>query len=165
MSFAGKVWKVLVGIKDGMVLIFMLLFFIALFSILTMRPNPGQVRDGALLIQLDGYVVEERTAIDPIETLLSGEAPVSEYQARDIVRMLDAAASDDSVKAVVFDLSGLFGGGQRGALRIVVRRPRLRIGEDHAAILQRAMAEHLLVLLVVLRIDPRFAVALFGEQV
>ncbi|MEM6475757.1 MAG: signal peptide peptidase SppA [Pseudomonadota bacterium] len=112
MSFAGKVWKVLVGIKDGMVLIFMLLFFIALFSILTMRPNPGQVRDGALLIQLDGYVVEEASVIDPIETLLSGEVPVGEYQARDIVRALDAAAGDERVKAVVFDLSGFIGGGQ-----------------------------------------------------
>ena len=27
MSFAGKVWRLLVGIKDGMVLIFMLMFF------------------------------------------------------------------------------------------------------------------------------------------
>mgnify|MGYP006195412263 CR=1 FL=1 len=35
MNFVGKVWKVLVGIKDGLVLIFMLLFFMVLFSALT----------------------------------------------------------------------------------------------------------------------------------
>ena len=69
MSFVGKVWKILVGIKDGLVLLFMLLFFVTLFAILSARPNPGQVRDGALLIDLDGVVVEEKSALDPIEAL------------------------------------------------------------------------------------------------
>jgi protease-4 len=112
MSFVGKVWKVLVGIKDGLVLLFMLLFFIALFGLLASRPSPGQVRDGALLIELNGFVVEERSEIDPFATLLSGEAPVEEYQVRDLVRALDAAATDDRVKAVVFDLTSFAGGGQ-----------------------------------------------------
>jgi protease IV len=75
MSFVGKVWKILVGIKDGMVLLFMLLFFVALFGILSARPSPGQVRDGALLIDLGGFVVEEKSAVDPITTLISGTAP------------------------------------------------------------------------------------------
>ena len=35
MQFAGKVWRLLVGIKDGLVLLFMLLFFSALFAVLT----------------------------------------------------------------------------------------------------------------------------------
>jgi len=112
MNFVGKVWKILVGIKDGLVLLFMLLFFVALFAILSARPNPGQVREGALLIDLDGILVEEKSVLDPIETLLSGTAPVGEYRARDIVRALDAAASDDRIKAVVFDLTTFLGGGQ-----------------------------------------------------
>lgn len=112
MSFVGKVWKVLVGIKDGLVLLFMLLFFVALFGILSARPNPGKVRDGALLIELDGTVVEEKSLVDPISALLSGTAPVQEYRARDIIRALDAAATDDRVKAVVFDLTTFLGGGQ-----------------------------------------------------
>lgn len=112
MGFAGKVWKLLVGIKDGLVLIFMLLFFLALFMILSARPSPGQVRDGALLLDLDGYVVEEKSPIDPFQSFLSGEAPVAEYQARDLVRAIDAAASDDRIKAVVLDLSSFLGGGQ-----------------------------------------------------
>lgn len=112
MSFVGKVWKVLVGIKDALVLMFMLLFFVALFGILSARPSPGQVRDGALLIELSGVVVEEKSAIDPIAALLSGSAPIEEYRARDLVRALDAAASDDRIKAVVFDLTTFLGGGQ-----------------------------------------------------
>lgn len=112
MSFVGKVWKVLVGIKDGLVLLFMLLFFIGLFGILSARPGPGQVRDGALLIKLGGVVVEEKSPIDPIAALLSGSAPLEEYRSRDIIRALDAAATDDRIKAVVFDLTTFLGGGQ-----------------------------------------------------
>lgn len=112
MSFAGKVWRLLVGIKDGLSLIFLLLFFSLLFAVLSARPNPAQVREGALLIELDGYVVEERSQIDPIEALLSREAPVGEYQARDLVHALDAAAKDKRIKAVALDLSRFLGGGQ-----------------------------------------------------
>jgi len=112
MSFVGKIWKVLVGIKDGLVLVFMLLFFFALFAILSASPNPGQVREGALYIDLAGFVVEERSPVNPITAIISGEAPVREYQARDLVRALDAAAGDDRIKAVVFDLTMFAGGGQ-----------------------------------------------------
>ncbi len=112
MHFAGKVWRLLVGIKDGMVLLFMLLFFGLIFAVLTARPSPAQVRDGALLIELDGSIVEERSHIDPLQALLAAEAPAGEYQARDLVRALDAAAKDERIRAVVFDLDRFLGGGQ-----------------------------------------------------
>ncbi|MFN2098709.1 signal peptide peptidase SppA [Altererythrobacter sp. MF3-039] len=111
MSFAGKVWRLLVGIKDGLALVFLLLFFFAIYAVLSARPNAAEVREGALLLNLDGYLVEERAAIDPIQALILGQAPVNEYQARDLVRAIDAAATDDRIKAVVLDLSGFLGGG------------------------------------------------------
>ena len=112
MRFAGKVWRLLVGVKDGLVLLFMLLFFGMLFVILTTRPSPAQVREGALLLEIDGVVVEERSRIDPLQALLSSQAPVGEYQARDIVRALDAAAGDERIDAVVLDLERFLGAGQ-----------------------------------------------------
>ena len=112
MRFAGRVWRLLVGIKDGLVLVFMLVFFGALFAVLTARPSPAEVRGGALVLNLDGYVVEERQPVDPIRAFVTGEAPVGEYQARDLVRALDAAASDGRIKAVVLDLDRFLGGGQ-----------------------------------------------------
>ncbi len=112
MSFARKVWHLLVAIKDGLSLVFLLLFFGLLYMVLTARPNPSQVRDGALLLDLDGVVVEEKSVIDPISVLLSREAPVGEYQVRDLVRAINAAATDDRIKAVVLDLSRFTGGGQ-----------------------------------------------------
>ncbi|ANU08680.1 signal peptide peptidase SppA [Paraurantiacibacter namhicola] len=112
MSFARKVWHLLVAIKDGLALIFLLLFFALLFAILTNRPNPAAVRDGALLMELDGFVVEEAAAIDPLESLLSGAAPVRQYEARDIVTAIDAAAADERINSLALDLSTFSGGGQ-----------------------------------------------------
>jgi protease IV len=111
MIFARKVWHLLVAVKDGMVLLFMLLFFLLLYAALTSRPGVGQVREGALLIKLDGAVVEEPATVDPLELLLSQQAPVKEYRARDLARSIRAAAKDDRIKAVVLDLSRFVGGG------------------------------------------------------
>ncbi len=112
MAFAGKVWKLLVGIKDGLSLIFLLLFFSLLFGVLTARPSPAEVREGALLLELGGVIVEERSEIDPFQTLISGQQPISEYQVRDVVHAIDKAATDDRITAVVLDLSAFTGGGQ-----------------------------------------------------
>ena len=112
MGFAGKVWRLLVGIKDGLVLLFMLLFFMALYAILTARPSPAEVRDGALLLSLDGFIVEEKAVVDPLSLLLSGQQPIGEYAARDLVHALDQAATDDRINSVVLDLSSFLGAGQ-----------------------------------------------------
>lgn len=126
MSFVGKVWKILVGIKDGLVLAFMLLFFVMLFGILSARPNPGQVREGALLVDLSGFVVEEKSPLDPIQAILSRSAPVAETRARDVVRALDAAAGDKRIKAVVLDLTTFLGGGQVHLKEIGAAMDRVR---------------------------------------
>lgn len=129
MSFIGKAWKFVVGIKDALVLVFMLLFFVALFAVLSATPNPGQVREGALYIDLSGYVVEERAAIDPLGTLLAGESPPTEHESRELVRALDAAAVDDRIKAVVIDMTAFIGGGQVHMQEIGEAMDRVRTAE------------------------------------
>ena len=112
MSFAGKIWRFLVGVKDALALLFLVLFFVMLFGLLSSRPNPGAVQDGALLIDLDGYVVEERSVIDPLDALLSQQAPIGEYPVHQLVRALESAVDDDRINVVALDLSGFIGGGQ-----------------------------------------------------
>lgn len=109
MSFAKSVWKILVAIKDGLVLLFLLLFFAGLYMVLTLRPAPGMVREGALYLPLEGRVVEEASEVSPTQ-LLSGQTPDPEYTARDLSRAIAAAADDKRIKAVVLDLEA-FGGG------------------------------------------------------
>ncbi|MBC2670391.1 signal peptide peptidase SppA [Novosphingobium piscinae] len=111
MIFARKVWKLLVAIKDGLVLLLLLLFFGALYAGLSSRPSPAQVREGALLLRLKGVVVEEPQQVDPLTALASRAMPETEYRARDLVRALDAAARDGRIKAVALDLTGFGGGG------------------------------------------------------
>lgn len=111
MEFARKVWKLLVAIKDGLSLLFLLAFFALLYAALSSRPHPGEIRSGALLLNLDGMIVEEPAVLDPVTQLLSAGAPTREYRARDVVRALRLAARDDRIKAVVLDLSTFLGGG------------------------------------------------------
>ncbi len=112
MEFARKVWHLLVAIKDGLVLLLLLLFFAGLSAALASRSGPPPVRQGALLIALNGAVVEEPKLVDPLALLLSGDAGGNEYRARDLVRGIRAAAGDSRIKAVVLDLSNFVGGGQ-----------------------------------------------------
>ena len=112
MTFARKVWKLLVAIKDGLVLVLLLLFFAALYGILSMRPAPHSVEEGALLVKLDGVVVEEPQAVDPLALLAARGLPTREHSARDVIRAIRGAASDDKIKAVVLDLDFFLGAGQ-----------------------------------------------------
>ena len=112
MTFAGRIWRLLVGIKDALALLFLLFFFMLLYAALATRPGPAQVREGALLIALDGVVVEEATAIRPLDILLSGTVPPGEYSVHDLVRAIDAAAADNRIKTIALDLTSFIGGGR-----------------------------------------------------
>lgn len=109
MKLVRGAWKLLVGIKDALVLLFMLLFFIGLFAVLSARPNPAAVKDGALVLNIDGMIVEQPSEADPFAALGGGET-VKEYRMRDLVRALDAARTDSRVKVVVLDLDRFMGG-------------------------------------------------------
>lgn len=112
MQFARGAWKFLVAIKDGLVLIAMLLFFAALYAALSARPNVATISDGALLLNFNGAIVEEPAQQDITAFFTASEDAMREYRLRDVVRAIDAAAEDDRVKAVVLDLSTFLGGGQ-----------------------------------------------------
>jgi len=112
MGFVKGAWKVLVAIKDGLVLLAMLLFFGLILAALSWRPNPAAVTDGALLVKLDGVIVEEPENIDPFATILGGQAPLKQYRERDLIRAIDTAATDDRIKVIVLDLASFMGGGQ-----------------------------------------------------
>ena len=108
MKFVRAIWKLLVGIKDALVLLFMLLFFGLLYAGLSARPQP--VTDGVLAFDLDGVVVEQPAKAQLSE--LAGGSRLRQYRLRDLVAALDEARDDDRVKAVALDLDGFLGGGQ-----------------------------------------------------
>ncbi|UZK65674.1 signal peptide peptidase SppA [Sphingomonas sp. M1-B02] len=109
MKLVRGAWKLLVGIKDFLVLVFMLLFFAALFAVLSYKPNAAAVHDGALVVALDGTLAEQPEDADPFAEL-SGSRALRQHRLRDVVRSLDTARSDARVKAVVLDLDRFMGG-------------------------------------------------------
>jgi protease-4 len=122
MKFVRAIWKLLVGIKDVLVLIFMLLFFAGLYGVLSSRPPA--VREGVLDLNLNGNVVEQPAPAQWSD--VAGGSRVDQYPLRDLVAALDQAKDDDRVKAVALDLDGFTGGGQTamGDLADAVRRVR-----------------------------------------
>jgi protease IV len=111
MRFASKVWKLLVGVKDGLVLLLMLLFFALLYSAMTARPTVGSGDTGVLHLKLSGPIVEQPSQANPSDVLTGSSGP-REYRLRDVVHALRLAATDDRVKAVALDLDIFAGGGQ-----------------------------------------------------
>ena len=114
ISFPRKVWRLLVAIKDGLVLAFMLMLFVLIIAALSRKPDAvGDIKEGALLIDLDGIVTEQPSDFDSLTSLpsLYGQQ-VPQHRLRDIVHAIRTAATDDRVKAIVLDLDRFVGGGQ-----------------------------------------------------
>jgi protease-4 len=111
MAFLGTVWKILVGVKDALVLLLLLLFFAALWSVLSWRGPSVRVPEGsALVLDLEGSLVDQATPISPIAGFL-GDGIIRETEVDEVVRAIDLAAEDGSVKALVLDLDAFTGGG------------------------------------------------------
>ncbi len=123
MRFVKAIWKLLIGIKDVLVLLLMLLFFAMLYAVMSARPTP--VTDGVLALDLRGVIVEQPSR-PGLSELAAGQQRMREYSRRDIVAALDEARQDGRVKAVALDLEGFAGGGQAalGSVADAIRRVR-----------------------------------------
>src|SRR3546814_12784403 len=75
----------------------MLLFFGVLWAALSARPAPATISDGALLLDLDGTIVEQPAEVDPF-TVASGQPVSRQYRLRDLVRAIDAATDRPGVR-------------------------------------------------------------------
>src|SRR3954468_17604996 len=122
MKFVRAIWKLLVGIKDALVLLLLTLFFAGLYGALSARP--AAVKEGVLNLNLNGSVVEQPSRREWAD--VAGSARTQEYRLRDLVAALDKAKDDSRVKAVALDLDGFNGGGATaiGDLADAVRRGR-----------------------------------------
>lgn len=117
MPFIKGAWRIVMVVKDALVLLFLLLFFGLLYAALSaVRPTAAPIT-GALVITLDGVVVEQPAQQDPL-ALIGETQAIHEYRLRDVVHAIETAARDNRVKAVAIDLSRFMGAGQVSAMRI-----------------------------------------------
>jgi protease-4 len=122
MKFVRAVWKLLVGIKDALVLVVMLAFFGMLYAGLSAKPAP--VRDGVLDVDLNGGVVEQPSRAQWSD--VAAGSRMQEYRLRDLIATMQQAKDDSRVKAVALDLDSFTGGGQTamGDLADAIRQVR-----------------------------------------
>src|SRR5438552_18439661 len=122
MKFVRAIWKLLVGVKDALVLLLLVLFFAGLYGALSTRP--AAVKDGVLDLNLNGSVVEQPARREWAD--VAGTSRIQSYRLRDLVAVLDKAKDDSRVKAVALDLDGFTGGGATaiGDVADAVRRVR-----------------------------------------
>ena len=119
-------WKLLVAIKDGLVLLLMLLFFGALFAGLSSSGNPRVASTGVMTVALDGSLVEQPSDADAFAAI-AGSGPVTrEYRLRDVTRAIEGAATDSAIKGLVLDLDRFTGGGQAALTTVGEALDRVR---------------------------------------
>ena len=112
------VWRALDSVRKVLHLLLMLFFLAVLLSAI-----PGAVptvpRDAALTIQPYGFLVEELSGdpFDRAQAELFGQV-VTETRVQDVVDALEFARTDDRIKIVHLELSGLAGGGLSKLQRI-----------------------------------------------
>jgi protease-4 len=122
MKFVHAIWKLLVGIKDALVLLLLIFFFAGLYGALSAKPAP--VREGVLDLNLNGSVVEQPSRREWSD--VAGSSRLQEYRLRDLVAALDKAKDDSRVKAVALDLDGFTGGGETAIAGLVDAVKRVR---------------------------------------
>jgi protease-4 len=118
VEFAKSAWKIVVAIKDALVLLLLLLFFGVLWMMLSSSPTVSEMRGGALVLSLNGSIVEQRQSADPLAAI-SGTVPqAGEVELNAVLHALKTAAKDDDIKAVVLDLDSFWGGGQASLMQV-----------------------------------------------
>ncbi|MBB4631203.1 signal peptide peptidase SppA [Sphingosinicella soli] len=111
MAIVRGFWRFLVGIKDALALLFLLFL---LFGFLALRQGTAQInvpQNGALVLNINGYLVDQATDPDPLTMLTGGQRLPGETEAGDVIHAINAAATDKRITSLVLDLDGFWGGG------------------------------------------------------
>ena len=111
MTFLKSAWAFVVGVKDALVLLAMLLLFGLMWAVFSSRSPTINVPDGgALDIELSGLLVDQATEPSPLSFLTSDDI-VPETETAELVRVIDMAAEDPSIKMITLNLDSFLGGG------------------------------------------------------
>ena len=111
MTFLKSAWAFMVGVKDALVMLALLLFFGLLWATFSMRAPAIKVPEGgALNIQLDGILVDQASEPSPL-AMFTSEQVIPETETARLVRVIDMAAEDPSIKMITLDLDSFLGGG------------------------------------------------------
>ena len=97
MGVVRGIWRVLVGVKDALSLLLLLLFFAVLWSAMHGKSTLIVPDGAALVLNLDGQIVDQASE-RPLLAAFSGQAGVKQIQVRDVLKAINNARTDDRIK-------------------------------------------------------------------
>lgn len=102
-------------------------FFVLFIAMLVPEPTPKVEKGAALVVAPSGFLVEELSGgpLDRAVTGWLGQAPM-ETRLRDLLAVIDRAAGDDDIAAMVLDLDGFLGAGPSKLLSVGAALDRFR---------------------------------------
>ena len=112
MSFVRGAWRFLVGLKDALVLLLLLLFFVGIWAAMQMRGGARIPNGAALVIDLDGPVVDQASERSPFAAATRPVGGGNEIEVRNVVRAIDTARTDPRIKLIALELDTFIGAGQ-----------------------------------------------------
>ena len=110
-------WKLLKALQTLLFGLIALTLFIALLAAPFSDDASQMPEDGALVLNPSGVLVEEKTAVGPLNFLADDSGP-SEVLVQDLVAALEQASIDPSITTLVLNFDD-FGGGLMPHLEIV----------------------------------------------
>lgn len=112
--FFGAIWAVYKGFRSTVLnVIFILIMVTLVAAIFSGDKAVNLANTSALYLNLRGDLVEEKRFVDPIEAALNesfaGQEDQPEILVSDLVKVINHAAKDNRIQAMVLDLSNLGG--------------------------------------------------------
>lgn len=111
MAFVRGAWRFLVGVKDLLVLLLLMVFFLGLWAVLQTRGPGGVPAGAALVLDLDGPVVDQASERSPFGLAAGGAGDPREIELRSVIKAIDRARTDDRIKLIVLQLDTFVGAG------------------------------------------------------
>lgn len=104
----GGLWNALTRIRLALSnILFLVMLALIYFVYFGGGPEP-MPQKAALLLNMSGVVVDERSPVDPLMAILSEQTPVEhEVLLRDVVEAIEFAAEDPAISALVMELDSL----------------------------------------------------------
>jgi protease IV len=111
MTLLRRLWRLLVGVKDALALLFLALFFVIVWGALQERAPLPVPSGSALVLDLDGQIVDQANQ-RPLLGVVRGDGIGHQIEVRDLIRAIDLARTNSHIKAIVLNLDAFTGSGQ-----------------------------------------------------
>ncbi|PTB88242.1 signal peptide peptidase SppA, partial [Pseudidiomarina aestuarii] len=112
----GKLFGFINGIRKVIVnLVFFIVLFVFVGFLMSGEETIEVPTDGILVLNLNGYIVEEETYVDPVDEFFNqalGSGPsIPEVLLSDVIDSIEQAASDERISGIYLNLSSFMGAG------------------------------------------------------